>query len=410
MPKDSDGFAPVRKKNLEQETNMVTLAAEKDRRFPLSHDGNDEQTTLSDVNKAFGTKLMAVVDGSAHLNPTARRSIVSEMRSLFLEQSETFERIMERQARKAKEQSEAHMAFMENVLISFIAVCKPEFPPAHPYHPHPSSDSQGYGPPQPYHPVQLAMPPHSTTPTPQADPESDIHSGLHDEALRHLNLASVSSVKLPSQAKKTWADYSCTFKCRTPSIPSITTFKTKNDVHTYSTATPVSSTGYDDEVVDFSIGQDSPTDIAQAAQVRELWPMYHLHNTVLPRDNVDHPTDHPTDSVHQIRDWVTHNKLLIVFNARTAQKQHTLQTHALHCYFKGIAHQKPSIYTTKSPLSQNQAKKSTKLHPSRLSSFFQQRHPATSRLPVIPKHTLSTTALMQPRQHSISDLFPDHPG
>ena len=396
MPKDLNGLVPVSpvgKKNMEHETNKVTLAAEKERRFPRSHtsDGNEQTNfNLSAVNKAGVTKIMAVVDGSAHLTPTARRSIVSAMRSILLEQSNTFERIAERQARKAKEQSEANMAVMENMLTLIVAVCKPEFPPAHPYHPQPS---------QPYHPVQLVVPQHSTTPSPQAGPSSDIHSGLHDEALRHLNPSFLSSVKPSTPAKKTWADYSCTAKYCTPSI---TMFKTTNAVRTYSTYStatpPASSTGHDDEVVDLPNGQDPPTDIAQAAQVQ-------AH---LPQENVDL---HPTDSVHQIRDWLTHNKILIVVSARTAQQQHKQQTHALHCSFKGVAHQKLSIYKTMSTLSQNKAKKLIKLHPSRLPSFLQHSQSAISCLPFILNHkTLSTAAQMQPRQHSISDLFPDHPG
>ena len=161
-----------------------------------------------------------------------------------------------------------------------------------------------------------------------------------------------------------------------------------------------------------------PVSIAQAAQAqahRELRTMYHLRDVVLPqdlhlfRDNVEL---HLTDSVPQIRDWLTHNKLLIVYSAKTPQKQHKLKTHALHCYFKGVARKKSSISKTKSTSSQTQAKKSTtKLRPSCLSSFFLQSQLITSRLPVLPENRLlSTAAQMQPHQHSISDFFPDHPG
>ena len=161
-----------------------------------------------------------------------------------------------------------------------------------------------------------------------------------------------------------------------------------------------------------------PVSIAQAAQVqahRELRTIYHLRDEVLPQDRHLFRTNvelHLTEPVHQIRDWLTHNKQLIVFSVKTAQKQRKLKTHALHRYFRGAVRKKSSISKTRSTPSQpSGTKPAPKLRPSRMSSFFPISHSKSSRLPVLPENrALSNAALLQPRQRSLSDFFPDHPG
>ena len=214
-------------------------------------------TTATDTQSATGsvTSLSTAAAGqmSTQMSQSQDAStIVSEMRSIFSEQSKNFERILERQDRMAQEQSDKNMAFMEKMFTSIVAVCKPTPLPAQPYYQHPYYAPQAYGPPHQYHPG----PPMQQPPLPFSPPAdtTDLYSGLTDAALQHLDLASVSSDKPPKEKKSSWADYSRAYKIRLPSV----TFKNKTDVRTYSTVTPASVTGQDEDDENFPNDTDSP--------------------------------------------------------------------------------------------------------------------------------------------------------
>ena len=148
---------------------------------------------------------------------------------------------------------------------------------------------------------------------------------------------------------------------------------------------------------------------------RELCCLYALREQVLPQDSHLFRASldlHLTESVSQIRSWLTHNKKLIVHSNKIAKKQSTLKTHRLQTFFQSRTHQSKSVLPLRPSQAKNGSKHNSKrFRPAFISRHFRTAYTSRSSLPVIPDGAPLPAHLTNqpPRQQFIDSCFIEKP-
>ena len=170
---------------------------------------------------------------------------------------------------------------------------------------------------------------------------------------------------------------------------------------------------------------------------RELRCLYELRESTLPQDSHLFRASldlHLTETIPQIRTWITHNKKLLVHSHKIARQQAILKTHRLQQFFPARAQQSKSILPLRPSQSKNGYKHNSKsFRPAFISRHFRAVSTSRSVLPVIPDDApLPAHMITQPKCQSFIDTcftakpasisrlparpiptshtFPDHPG
>jgi endonuclease/exonuclease/phosphatase family metal-dependent hydrolase len=148
---------------------------------------------------------------------------------------------------------------------------------------------------------------------------------------------------------------------------------------------------------------------------REIRCLYQMHPYVLPQDRDIFRTsvdEHLLETVPQLRNWITHNRKLIMHSVKVAKEQIKMNTHRLQRFFPGQGVRRSSIST------QQVAAPPRRHRLTRLSSFFpiisrsRTRPPPLSTVPEEAATTLNAgqRRTIRRRQLNLFDFYPDHPG
>ena len=257
---------------------------------PMTPQTPDDKSVASTTTVSTAAAPISVHTTQSHDAST----IVSEMRSIFTEQSKQFELLLERSDRHAKEQADASRAFMEKMFDTIATIVKqPSNPPPQwyqqPYYAQPAPGSSPYqqNPPPPVQyqlvstppvppPHPDTIPPHVTPPSVSPPAQDDIYSGLTDDAFNAINL----DVPSPSTATASPAAPQATLNpthSHSIKAKASVTFQSHPEIRTFTTTTTASELAttatYDDndDAVDFTQHDDSQIDMS-CSQLSDVQP------------------------------------------------------------------------------------------------------------------------------------------